>query len=132
MRILSPRTHGVLDYLVGGLLIAAPRLLGFADHQLASQVPVLLGVAAIFSSLLTAYPLGLLRVLPFRLHLRLDLLSGVLLASSPWLFGFADRVWVPHLAVGLFELGAVMLTRRDERDEARPASARRSRSRAAH
>lgn len=43
-------------------------------------------------------------------HLMLDLGSGLLLAASPWLFGFADGtattdgVWVPHLVLGLVEV----------------------------
>ena len=39
------------------------------------------------------------------------MISGVLLAISPWLFRFADRVWVPHVVLGLIEIGAVMMTR---------------------
>jgi hypothetical protein len=31
----------------------------------------------------------------------IDVASGALLALSPWLFGFADRVFCPHLIVGL-------------------------------
>ena len=36
----------------------------------------------------------------------MDFLSGVFLAISPWVFGFSERVWVPHVLVGLFEIGA--------------------------
>ena len=36
---------------------------------------------------------------------------GVLLAASPWLFGFADRVYWPHLILGLAEIGAGLMTR---------------------
>lgn len=54
-------------------------------------------------SLLTNYELGLVKMLPIPLHLALDAASGVLLASSPWLFGFASkgsRYWLPHALVG--------------------------------
>jgi hypothetical protein len=46
-----------------------------------------------------------------RAHLAMDGLSGALFLVSPWLFGFADRVWVPHLVFGLFEIGAALTTR---------------------
>lgn len=124
MRPISPRLHGGLDYATGVLLILAPTLFGFFDTGIASQVPVLLGVAAIFYSLLTRYPLGLLRVLSFGTHLKLDLVSGVFLASSPWLLGFADGVWLPHLALGGFEIAAVVLTRRDPAEEVAPPARR--------
>ena len=34
-----------------------------------------------------------------------------MLALSPWLFGFADRVLWPRLIVGLWEIGAGLTTR---------------------
>jgi hypothetical protein len=112
MNIISSRTHGVLDYIVGVLLIVSPQIFGFAQGGMESRIPVILGVAAIIYSLVTNYELGLVKWLPFRAHLTLDVLSGLFLAASPWLFGFADLVWVPHVVLGLVELGAVLMTRR--------------------
>ena len=111
MRIIGTRLHGFLDYLVGLVLIAAPFLLGFADGGAAEYVPVALGAAAIVYSLLTDYELGLVRIIPMPLHLGLDALSGIVLAASPWLFGFADRIYLPHLLLGLFEIAASLMTR---------------------
>ena len=111
---MIPRNvHGVLDYVVGLLLIAAPWLLGFADGTAAQHVPVALGIGALLYSLLTNYELGLIRVIPFRVHLMLDFASGVFLATSPWLLGFADRVYLPHVIFGILEIGAAAMTRRD-------------------
>jgi hypothetical protein len=109
---ISRRTHGYLDYIVGVLLILAPRLFGFNNGGPEDRVPEMLGVATLVYSLLTNYELGLLKVLPFKAHLTLDVLSGNFLALSPWLFGFADRVWAPHVIVGVVELAAVAMTRR--------------------
>lgn len=125
MRFLSTRVHGMLDYLMGLLLIASPWLFGFAGEAdgAATWVPVALGLGAIGYSLFTDYELGVVRKLPMPTHLLLDLGSGVLLAASPWLFGFADVVWVPHLVLGLLEVGAALVTERhpaDERAAGRP------------
>jgi hypothetical protein len=111
MRFIPTRVHGFLDYLVGALLIAAPWLFGFANGGAEQWVPVALGVGALVYSLLTDYELGAVRTIPMRTHLLLDLLSGALLAASPWLFGFDERVWVPHLILGLLEIGAALTTR---------------------
>lgn len=111
MHLLSWRTHGVLDYIVGLLLIFSPRLLGFDADGAEARVPVILGGSALIYSALTRYELGLLKLLPFKAHLALDVMSGLFLALSPWLLGFADRVWLPHVLLGLFEIGAVMMTR---------------------
>jgi hypothetical protein len=63
--------------------------------------------------LFTDYELGISKGISMGTHLTLDLMSGVLLAASPWLFGFADDVYVPHLVLGIFEIGAALMTRRD-------------------
>jgi hypothetical protein len=49
---------------------------------------------------------------PFSVHMVVDVASGLLLAASPWLFGFADRIWWPHLVVGLIEIAVPLLTGR--------------------
>ena len=111
MRIITSRIHGVLDYTVGLLLIFAPALLGLGPGW-ESRIFVLLGVAAVVYSLLTRYEWGLLRALPFRGHLALDFAHAAMLTSSPWLLGFAERVWMPHLAAGLLEFVVVALSQR--------------------
>lgn len=110
MRIISTHTHGILDYITGVVLVAAPWLFGFARGGPETVIPVVLGLGTLVYSMLTRYELGVFKVLPFRGHLTLDLISGVLLASSPWVFGFSDFVYLPHLLVGLFEIGAVLMT----------------------
>lgn len=113
MRFIPTKVHGYLDYLVGALLIAAPWLFDFAAGGAETWIPVALGAAAILYSLFTNYELGVSKTISMRTHLMMDLLSGILLAASPWLFGFADYVWGPHLILGLFEIGAALTTRRE-------------------
>jgi hypothetical protein len=112
MRFLSTRVHGMMDYLVGVLLIAAPWLFNFDRGGAETWIPVLLGAGAIVYSLFTDYELGAVRRISMPTHLNLDLGSGILLALSPWLFGFSDYVWEPHLIVGLLEIGTSLMTRR--------------------
>lgn len=110
MHLIPTSVHGVLDYTVGALLIAAPWLLGFASNDAQAIVPIALGAGAIAYSLLTRYELGLFPVISMTGHLWLDGLSGVFLALSPWIFGFADVIWWPHVLFGVLEIGAAMLT----------------------
>lgn len=111
MRFVPTRIHGLADYLTGLLLIASPYLFGFAQGGIAQWLPMALGVAMLGLALLTDYEVGLMRVIPMPVHLGIDLVGGVLLAASPWLFGFSDRVYLPHLLFGLLELGAALTTR---------------------
>ena len=112
MRFIPTKTHGYLDYMMGLLLIAAPWLFGFADGGAETWVPVILGAGAIIYSLMTDYELGAAPKISMRTHLMLDLISGILLAVSPWLFGFADYVYMPHQILGILEIGAALMTKR--------------------
>jgi hypothetical protein len=113
MRIIPTKIHGILDYLVGALLIASPWLFDFADGGAKQWIPVVLGAGAILYSLMTNYELGASKMISMPTHLMLDLVSGIFLAASPWLFGFADEVYMPHLIMGLFEIGASLMTKRE-------------------
>jgi hypothetical protein len=111
MRFLPARVHGVIDYLWGLGLLASPWAFGFADSGAPRWVAVVFGVGAIAYSAVTDYELGLVRLVPIRLHLGLDEFAGALLAASPWILGFADRVYGPHLAFGVFAVVASLITR---------------------
>lgn len=99
-----------MDYLVGIVLIAAPWLFDFARGGAETWVPVILGAGAIIYSLMTNYEYSMSRTISMRTHLTLDLCSGILLAASPWLFGFHEYVYLPHLIVGIAEIGASLMT----------------------
>jgi hypothetical protein len=104
MRFIPTRVHVVLDYVTAGVLITAPSLLGFRKNGMQTWLPIALGVGTIGYSLLTDYELGLFKVIPMPMHLALDAANGALLATSPWLCGFAEEVSAPHLGLGLFEI----------------------------
>jgi hypothetical protein len=60
--------------------------------------------------MLTRHEPGALPLIDMPIHLMLDGASGLLLAASPWLFGFADFVWIPHVVFGLLEIGTSLMT----------------------
>ncbi|MBS1303446.1 hypothetical protein [Loktanella sp. SALINAS62] len=111
--MINTRTHGIIDYVTGALLLVAPYLFGFANGGAAQWVPQLIGAVIIIMSLVTRYELSVAKVIPLKVHLGADLVTGILLAVSPWLFGFASLIWWPHLLVGLLEIVVVALTKRD-------------------
>jgi hypothetical protein len=99
-----------MDYTMGLLLILSPYLFGFATGGAKQWLPIILGGGAIAYSLFTRYELGLVAAIPMPVHLALDIASGILLAASPWLFGFANEVFWPHLILGLIEIGTAAMT----------------------
>jgi hypothetical protein len=112
IRFISTRVHGVLDYVTGATLLLAPRLLGFEHCGVISAVPKAAGANILLTSLCTDYELGLIRAIPMRTHLQLDIGQGAFLAASPWLFGFQRFVRAPHVIVGLMEIALALTTRR--------------------
>lgn len=131
MRFLPTRIHGMMDYLIGLLLIAAPWVLGFANGGAEQWVPVILGAGVILYSLITDYELSIARIIPMPVHLGLDVMGGALLAVSPWLFGFSETVWVPHVVVGILEIGAGLVTHtRAEADSRTGVEGRRGQTQA--
>ena len=116
VRFLPTSVHGVLDYLVGVALIAAPWLFGFASvGGIAVYLPIILGSGLIVYSLVTKYELGIpgIKFIPMPYHLLFDFVAAALLAASPFLFGFANRplnVWLPHLVVGTVVILVVLVS----------------------
>ena len=110
MRFIPTWLHGALDYPLALVLIALPWLGGFADGGPEMWIPIIAGVLMLVVSTLTAYEAGILRVIPMSAHLIADGVVGVVLATSPWLFGFAAVVGMPHLILGLGEFAAALTT----------------------
>lgn len=110
--MIPTRVHGVLDYLTAAVLILAPFVVGFADGGAAQWVPIVIGAATIVASLLTRYELGVAPVIPMPVHLMLDVAMGVVLLASPWLFGFSDLIWWPHVLFGIIYIVVPMLSAR--------------------
>lgn len=110
MKIFSTKVHGFLDYLVAGALLVMPSLLNLQPSSIPGMVFYILGGTLLFYSLLTNYELGLIKVLPMNLHLALDVLSGMFLAASPWIFGFEEQVFIPYLILGVAEMVAGLST----------------------
>jgi hypothetical protein len=109
MKFLSTRTHGLIDYLSVGSLIALPRALGWSDRVTNFVTGSALG--ALGYSLLTRYELGVLKVLPMPGHLLLDGLSGAMFCGAPFLFPDEDTTVQSMLVgIGLFEIGVALTT----------------------
>ncbi|WP_431271598.1 SPW repeat domain-containing protein [Dankookia sp. P2] len=111
MRLVSTRLHGAVDYLWGLALLLAPRLFHLRPGSAEARTAQAAGAGAIAYAALTDYELGLVPVLSMRQHLALDIAGGAALAAAPALLGFSHRRGTPHMAFGLFAIGAGLLTR---------------------
>ena len=53
----------------------------------------------------------LIPAITMRRHSRLDVITGAFLASSPWIFGFAEYQWHPYLLLGCFQMLLAVFTK---------------------
>jgi hypothetical protein len=121
MRFISTRLHGLMDYLMALILIASPWLFEFAAGGAETWIPVGLGVAMLVMAACTDYEFGLYKRIGVVTHLTIDAIAGLVLAASPWLFGFSDYVWTPFVVLGLLELMAALTTHTSPSDARRHA-----------
>ena len=115
MRPISTRTHTIIGLIVGAALIVAPWLFGFAEQGGAAvMVPIYVGIFILLSELTTTSPASPLKLIPMRVHIFVDVITGLFLLASPWLFNFADleaNAWLPHVIVGVLIVGYALMTR---------------------
>ena len=112
-RPVDSTLHGVVDYTVGTTLLTVfPRLAGVEGTPSAAQIRAA-GAFHVAYSTLTDYPLGIAKLIPFKVHLALDAAGALALAATPFVTGQYRKgpsQWVPHVALCLFELSSLAMT----------------------
>lgn len=118
---ISPGVHGILDYVLGVTLVAAPFVLGF-DSDTATTVCVVAGVAELGVAMSTAWSRGLIKLIPPAVHGVIDYIFVIALIAAPFIFGFTDDGTAKafFVIVGVGGLALVAATRfvSDEPDTA--------------
>jgi hypothetical protein len=102
--------HGVIDYLLGLLLLFSPWLFGFHTRHIDATMAVCFGAGILLYSLLTNDETGVVRLLPFPFHVFLDVLAGVALIFSFIIYGTGLAASIVFAVVGLLEFALVILT----------------------
>jgi hypothetical protein len=112
-RPIDSTLHGATDYTVGSTLMSVfPRLAGLGGTPSARQIRIA-GAIHVGYSTITDYPLGIVKLLPYRAHLAIDALGAVALAATPFVTGQwkqGRRHWAPHVGLCLFELASLAMS----------------------
>ena len=74
MKILNASIHGILDYATVIAFASAPMLLGFSGT--AAMLAYLLAGVHLAMTVLTDMPLGLVKIIPMRLHALVEMFVG--------------------------------------------------------
>ncbi len=80
MNLLSARLHGFLDLVTVGVFLLAPFFFGLGGYVAA--VAWGLAVVHLLMTLLTDFPLGLIKVIPFPIHGAVEVVVGVVLVFA--------------------------------------------------
>lgn len=110
MKIISARHHGYLDFLTVGIFLLAPTLFGL------SQTPALLAYVLagvhLAVTLATDFPLGVFKLLTFKLHGWIERFVGPALVAIPFILGFADEGVARnfYIAMGAIVIVVALLT----------------------
>ena len=114
-RFMTRTLHAYLDYPVALGLMVMPFLLGLGEsHPLAFTLSLVTGVAALILTLLTDHHLGVVRVLPYSLHLAVDGAVGVVFLIAPFALGFAGLDAAYYWTIGLTVLIVVGLHKSED------------------
>ena len=112
-RPVDSTLHGVIDYSAGTFLLTAfPKLAGLEGTRSARQIRTAAAIHAGYSTL-TDYPLGIVKLLPFKAHLAIDAIGALALAATPFVTGQFLKgrdQWVPHVALCALELASLALS----------------------
>jgi hypothetical protein len=88
-KVIDPKSHAVLDYLVTGTFLAA----GFmfrGRHPRASKLAFANAAAVMGATLFCDYPGGVWPLFSFRTHAWLDAVQAAMAGAGPALLGFAS------------------------------------------
>src|SRR3954465_13823383 len=112
-RPIDSTLHGATDYSAGTLLMTAfPKLAGVEGTPAAKQIRVAGAVHAGYSTL-TDYPLGAVKVIPYKAPLPIAARGALALAATPFVTGQWKKgrsQWLPHVGLCLFELSALLMS----------------------
>ena len=113
---ISRKQHAFADFSYIPAVACLPSIAGFEDEKKAVAVARALSGSAAVSAFFTRAEWGVVKVIPFKNHLILDVALSVFAFSSPWLFGFSknSKARNAFVATALVGLMASTLSRPEE------------------
>jgi hypothetical protein len=116
---ISTATHGIIDYVTAGALLALPDLLGFSKPL--SRAVRMIGLQKLAVAAATRNELGIVKLIPMTTHLALDAVTGATLCALPFMLedeDDPDTACAALMTMGLMELAYVPLTDTQPREDA--------------
>jgi VanZ family protein len=113
LQVISIRIHRILDFVISLFLICFSWISNMSADPIVPGTMMMAGIFLLSYGLFTQYKKKGKGVISLKAHLLLDFLLGILLAVSPWVFGFSHVVYLPHVTTGVL-LGIIAVFSRSE------------------
>src|SRR5947209_20324029 len=103
---LPLRMHAAIEPIAAIVLILSSWIFDFSSNGTAQAVTIIIGAIMLASGAMTDWRYSLMRVIPLRMHFMTDLVLGIVLIISPFIFGFSGNGGATRLCliVGALEL----------------------------
>jgi 4-hydroxybenzoate polyprenyltransferase len=112
--LISPRVHGLVDYVFVIALLIGPFAAGFSGRP-RDDLAMLAG--SVFTvALFTNYPLGLFKRIPFPAHGIIDVVFSIAIIAAPWARGYSGHHPARNFCLGLGAFGLFVVLLTDFRD----------------
>jgi hypothetical protein len=108
MKIISDTAHGILDYVTVAIFVLAPSILGLTG--IAAIASYALAAIHLVMTLVTDMPLGVLKIIPLRLHALVEMVVGPVLVLAALLPNFLGDKREFFLVMGLVILAVWLLS----------------------
>lgn len=95
-KVISPRIHGILDYVAAVSLAVAPGILSIVGRP--ALILYCLAVFGLVLAVTSTAPPGLVKIVPMRIHAKLELVSAPIVIAMPWMADFDSQT----VATGVF------------------------------
>jgi hypothetical protein len=89
VKFVDSKIHGILDYLTVVLLVG----IGFSGlfSPYFSRLTIALGIIHLALTLLTDFKMGVIKLIPLKLHGYIELVVSIVLVPAPFLLGYSDE-----------------------------------------
>lgn len=111
MKLIPPGIHGVADYSSALALILVALIVGGSTEAVATGIAI--GAVVLSLSLVTRYPLGVVKMVPFKVHSLGDYAAAAALIALPFALGFNDTdqgLSIFYVVVGVALLAGSLIT----------------------
>ncbi len=96
---INAKTHGILDYATVALFALAPSLLPL--NELAVIISYSLAVIHLLMTILTDFSMGIIKVIPLKIHGYVEFVVGIAIPLLPFVLGFEGLDLYFYLIAGI-------------------------------